>query len=188
MLKHAEQLRQRLPDLIRGWLVVVGMRRLSMSMNHGDTDGIAQEVMSQPTNRNGRYRFRSGQPLDPDAGVHPEMVGDDAEVSVNSDIPNSPEQLIAMQDNKQVRPEKPDRSQSAKVKQVLELMEQLETSAHDDQQIALEIVRHLERFHDEVVEEMQDDTDAKHSQIAAWAVDADRLMHCRIVLESIDLE
>jgi hypothetical protein len=67
-------------------------------------------------------------------------------------------------------------------------MEQLETSAHEDQQIALEIVRHLERFHDEVVEEMQDDTDAKHSQIVAWAVDADRLMQSRILLASVDLD
>jgi predicted metal-dependent HD superfamily phosphohydrolase len=113
--------------------------------------------------------------------------GPEEALVVGSGIPNSPNELIAMQESKSERPEKPERQQSAKVKQVLELMDKLETSADDDQQIALAILRQLERFHDGVVEEMREDEEAKHSQIAAWAVDADRLMHCRIFLESIDL-
>ena len=144
--------------------------------------------MSQPTNSNGRYRFRSGEPLDPNAGVHPEMVDSGLEAAGTAGVPNSPDQLIAMQENKPQRPEKPEHTQSPKVKEVLELIENLDTTAHEDQQIALAIVRHLERFHDEVVEDMEQDEQAKHSQISAWAVDADRLMHCRIVLESINLE
>lgn len=144
--------------------------------------------MSQPTNSNGRYRFRSGEPLDPNAGVHPEMVNSGLEAAEISGIPNSPDQLIAMQENKPQRPEKPEHTQSPKVKEVLELIENLDTTAHEDQQIAVAIVRHLERFHDEVVEDMESDVGAKHSQIAAWAVDADRLMHCRIFLESINLD
>jgi hypothetical protein len=141
--------------------------------------------MTQP---NGRYRFQGDQPLDPDAGVHPEMVSSASSEPVSGGIPDSPDQLIAMQENKPQRPEKPERSQSSKVREALEFIEKLDTSAHEDQQIALAIVRHLERFHDGVVDDMQDDADAKHSQIAAWAVDADRLMHCRIFLESVDLE
>jgi len=135
----------------------------------------------------GRYRFFGGRFADPNEGVHPEMVDLDGAASDSSGIPDSPDALIAMQENKPERPEKPERIHSVKVKQVLDLMEKLETSADDDQQIALAILRQLERFHDGVVEEMREDEEAKHSQIAAWAVDADRLMHCRIFLESIDL-
>ena len=147
--------------------------------------------MSQPHDNaspstGGRYRFFGGRFADPNEGVHPEMADLDG-APLASGIPNSPDELIAMQDDQARRPEKPERSQSAKVKQVLDFMEKLETSATEDQQIALSIVRHLERFHDGVVEEMQEDSEAKHSQIAAWAIDADRLMHCRILLESIDL-
>jgi hypothetical protein len=141
-----------------------------------------------PERSSGRYRFRRGRFIDPSEGVHPEMAEVDSTPSSGGGIPSSPDELIAMQQNKPQRPEKPERNQSPKVKDVLALMEKLETTAHEDQQIALAIVRHLERFHDGVVEEMQDDEDAKHSQIAAWAIDADRLMHCRIFLESIDLE
>ena len=35
---------------------------------------------------------------------------------------------------------------------------------------------------------MQEDDGAKHSQIVAWAIDADRLMRSRLLLESVDLE
>ena len=35
---------------------------------------------------------------------------------------------------------------------------------------------------------MKDDEQAKHSQIVAWSIDADRLMRSRILLESVDLE
>jgi hypothetical protein len=158
--------------------------------NRGDAGVVAfGDVMTQSSNTpHGRYRFQGGRPLDPNAGVHPEMApGPEEALVVGSGIPNSPNELIAMQESKSERPEKPERQQSAKVKQVLELMDKLETSADDDQQIALAILRQLERFHDGVVEEMREDEEAKHSQIAAWAVDADRLMHCRIFLESIDL-
>lgn len=134
-----------------------------------------------------RYRFCCGRFVDPNEGVYPKMVDLDGAASGSNGIPDSPDALIAMQENKPERPEKPERSHSAKVKQVPDLMDKLETSTDDDQQIALAILRQLDRFHDGVVEEMREDEEAKHSQIAAWAVDADRLMHCRIFLESIDL-
>ena len=147
----------------------------------------------EPQKRSGRYRYSSGKPVDPNEGVHPEMV--EAEMpqaeqglAAASGIPNSPQELIAMQESKPERPEKPERQKSPKVKQVLDLIETLDTTAYEDQQIALAILRHLESFHDDVVEEMKEDTDAKHSQIAAWAVDADRLMRSRMLLDSVDLE
>ncbi len=143
---------------------------------------------SEPTPPRGRYRFQAGKPLDPDAGVHPEMVANQAAAPAGGGIPNSPQELMAMQDNRSERPEKPERQQSPKVKQVLELLESLDTSAAEDQQIALFLVRHLESFHDGVVKDLQDDDDAKHSQIVSWAIDADRLYRARMLLESVDLE
>ncbi len=136
----------------------------------------------------GRYRFQGGKPVDPAAGVHPEMAADQADAPQGVGIPNTPEELIAMQENKSERPEKPDQEQSAKAKQVLDLIKMLATSAAEDQEIALALVRRLESFHDDVVAEMKDDAEAKHSQIVSCAVDADRLMHCRIFLENVDLE
>ena len=103
-------------------------------------------------------------------------------------IPNSPDQLIAMQENKPERHEKNSRPTSPKVSQVLEQIERLDTNAYEDQQIALTLVRHLEQFHDNVVEELQDDNDAKHAQIVSWAIDAERLMRCRMLLENVDLD
>ena len=123
-----------------------------------------------------------------DSGVHPEMATGQDNTPVGAGIPATPQELIAMQENKPERPEKPERQLSAKVKEVLDLIEKLETNAAEDQQIALTLVRRLEGFHDEVVDEMKDDADAKHSQIISWAIDADRLYRARMLLDSVDLE
>jgi hypothetical protein len=140
---------------------------------------------------NGRYRFQAGKPVDPDDGVHPELRSsafNDTAATPAVAVPASPEQLIAMQEKKPERPEKRSDQTRPKVSQVLELIEKLDTNAYEDQQIALALVRHLEQFHDNVVEEMQDDNEAKHTQIVCWAIDADRLMRCRMLLESVDLD
>lgn len=142
-------------------------------------------MSNQPS---GRYRFQDGQPLDPNAGVHPEMVNGDSAEPPAIGIPNTPRDLIAMQENRPERPEKPERQQSAKVRQVLDLIEKLDASAAEDQQIALFLVRRLESFHDDVVAEMKEDGEAKHSQIVSWAVDADRLYRARMLLDSVELE
>lgn len=102
--------------------------------------------------------------------------------------PASPQELIAMQQHRPERPEKPERKQSAKVQQVLDLIEHLDTGAAEAQLIALTLVRRLEAFHDEVVDGLQGDADARHSQIVSWAIDADRLYRSRMLLESVDLE
>lgn len=152
------------------------------------TDAKAGSQANEPSQPRGRYRFQGGRRLDPDAGVHPEMATGQDNAPVAAGIPASPQELIAMQENKPERPEKPERQQSAKVKEVLNLIEKLETNAAEDQQIALTLVRRLESFHDEVVDEMKDDAEAKHSQIISWAIDADRLYRTRMLLESVDLE
>lgn len=140
-----------------------------------------------PRPRGGRYRYEAGKPVDPDAGVHPEMAECQPTAGA-AGIPGSPDELIAMQHSRPSRPEKPDFELSAKVKQVLELIDRLETDAHEDQQIALALISQLEKMHVEVVEDLQDDATAKHGQIVSWAIDADRLLRCRMLLESIDLD
>ena len=155
--------------------------------------GVGSEADSQPLS--GRYRFCAGRPVDPSEGLHPELADTAQAVPLAAGIPSSPQELIAMQSNdtrpdndRAERPEKPERSRSAKVNEVLELISKLETSGLEDQQIALSLVRGLESFHDGVVEELREDDDAKHSQIIAWSIDADRLMRSRILLESVDLD
>jgi len=155
--------------------------------------GVGSEADSQPLS--GRNRFCAGRPVDPSEGLHPELADTAQAVPLAAGIPSSPQELIAMQSNDNIpdndraeRPEKPERSRSAKVNEVLELISKLETSGLEDQQIALSLVRGLESFHDGVVEELREDDDAKHSQIIAWSIDADRLMRSRILLESVDLD
>jgi hypothetical protein len=129
-----------------------------------------------------------------DRGLGLELSDAAQDVSVGAGIPNTPKDLIAMQTNgnsdneRSERPEKPERQKSAKVSEVLELIGKLDTSGLEDQQIAISLVRGLESFHDSVVEEMREDNNAKHSQIIAWSIDADRLMRSRMLLESIDLD
>lgn len=135
----------------------------------------------------GRYRFRAGQAVDPNQDVHPELLNNQGLQPGAACTPDSPEQLIAMQHKSNDHPEKPERHSSPNLKQVLELIDRLNTEPVDDQEIALAMVRKLEGFHDSVVEEMRDDPDAKHSQLVCWAIDADRLMRCRVLLESVDL-
>jgi hypothetical protein len=149
--------------------------------------------------RRGRYRFCAGQSVDPNEGLHPEMLAEDAAAlqrssdpsvtSANEVVPSSPAELIAMQnDANKPRPEKPERTPSANVTQVMELIDKLDTKAAEVLEIAFSLVRRLEGFHDAVVDEMRKDDDASHNQMIAWAIDADRLMQARILLGHVDLE
>ena len=138
----------------------------------------------------GRYRFRLGRSLDPHEEMHPEMR--DQDVSVGADVPGTIDELISMQNvnrSEETRPHKPERCDrhTAKVQRVLELIRDMDTTADEDKKIALILVQRLEEYHDRIVGELTEDCGAEHSQIAAWAVDADRLMHCRIFLDTIDL-
>jgi hypothetical protein len=132
--------------------------------------------MSTPSeSSSSRYRYVRGRQLDPQEAISP--------------IPNTPQELLAMQQPASAdRPEKPEPQASPRVQEVIALIDRLDTSAAEDQQIALRLLHRLESFHDEVVDEMRDDSDASHNQIVAWAVDADRLMRSRILLDSVNLE
>jgi hypothetical protein len=138
----------------------------------------------------GRYRQKDGTPLDPNEGLHPEMAEADLMPAAAAGIPSSPEALIAMQsrggDDDAADPDRQPLSE--KVKKVLALIEELETSSLEDQLIALALVRQLEQHHEQVMEGLLKDEGACHQQIMLWATDAERLMHCRMLLESVDLE
>ncbi len=137
----------------------------------------------------GRYRYCAGRPLDPSEGLHPEFHADAAPARQESGVPDSPAALIAMQDRSNApRPDEPERKPSAKVEQVLELLDRLETGAAEGLDLVQRLVRKLEHYHDRVVEEMCDDEEASHSQLIAWSIDADRLMRSRLLLESVELE
>ena len=141
-----------------------------------------------PQPPSGRYRYRGRIPMDPDEGRHPEVQ--DPGVGGNS-APHTPEDLINMQASSasRSRPDKPTKNDKTtlKTKQALDLLEKLELSPAEDKQVALSILRHLESYHDDEVGELIESTDSKRSQVAAWAVDADRLMLCRIFLEGVEL-
>ncbi|MEB3200573.1 MAG: hypothetical protein VKK62_08620 [Synechococcaceae cyanobacterium] len=160
-------------------------------------DGDGAPVPAPGDNRprpGGRYRFCGAQQLDPDAGVHPEMRSADLaagslEADAGAGVPASPAALLALQDPApQPRPEKPEFQASAGVLQVMELIDRLDTRPADDLEIAFRLLLRLESFHDEVVQELREDSEASPSQLVAWAVDADRLMRARHLLGSVVLD
>ncbi|MEB3349381.1 MAG: hypothetical protein VKO00_05110 [Cyanobacteriota bacterium] len=169
--------------------------RNSRNQPSPEEPGADQSGADGQSRRSGRYRYSGGQPVDPDGGVHPEMRAEAMEAAHASPdeaaarIPTSPAELLAMQDKPtNPRPEKPERQTSTKVTQVMELIDQLDTKAAEDLEIAFRLVRRLEGFHDEVVNDMRDDEEASHNQLICWAIDADRLMQARILLGNVDLE
>lgn len=121
---------------------------------------------------------------------HPEDPGREPSGEPGADhplaIPDSPQQLLAMQKGHGSDPAPP--TSSPRVLEVLERINALETTSAEDKQIALALLRKLEDLHDEIVEELRDDPEAPHSQIIAWSIDADRLTRARILLESVDLQ
>lgn len=154
----------------------------------------ASQPQEHPTTSTGRYRFVAGRAVDPAEAAaldacHPELEGQDSPLQAGSSVPESPAQLIAMQNNApKPRPEKPEPQPNPTVKKVMELLDTLEATPAEDLEIAVRLVRRLEGYHDSVVDDLRDDDSASHNQIVAWAVDADRLMRSRLLLESIDLE
>ena len=175
-------------------LAVVGRRREAELRT--DSTPMSSPSPSDPSGAgagarpSGRYRYCAGRPLDPSEGVHPDLASAAAPASAASGVPASPAELIAMQNQPpaSARPEKPERQPSAKVAEVMARIDQLDTSAAEDLQIVRQLVRRLECFHDEVVEELRSDDEASHAQLIAWAIDADRLMRSRLLLDSVDLE
>lgn len=73
------------------------------------------------------------------------------------------------------------------MERALALLSAQDLSPWESQQIALALLQQLESYHQGVVREMHDAPQSTPAQVACWAIDGDRLMHCRRLLESITL-
>lgn len=104
----------------------------------------------------------------------------------HASVPSSPAELVAMQQLLNDVPQAPLAKQ-ARVAQALTLLRSQELDAWGSQQIALALLQHLESYHQGVVAELQECPESTPAQMACWAIDGDRLMHCRRLLESITL-
>lgn len=110
-----------------------------------------------------------------------------ADSPVRQDIPSTPGELMAMQQrlSPSQPPEPPCMGQ--RVAQALTHLQTLGLNAWESQQIALALLQQLEGYHQGVVAELHDTHGSPPAEVACWAIDGDRLMHCRRLLESITL-
>ena len=77
---------------------------------------------------------------------------------------------------------------SVRVDQWLERIGALGCTPWETQQLCLALVAYLEEYHHQVLTTMEGgDQQATPAQVACWAIDGDRLMHCRRLLESLTL-
>lgn len=102
-------------------------------------------------------------------------------------VPSTPGELVAMQ-----RPFdailKPQRlGEAERLARVLALLQSQDLTPWECQQIALVLLQQLETYHQAVVAELHDTPQSTPAQVACWAIDGDRLLHCRRLLESLTL-
>lgn len=107
-------------------------------------------------------------------------------------VPSTPGELVAMQrllsDPLISDPPLPEQlGTQARVAQALTLLRSHALNAWESQQIALALLQQLDGYHQGVVAELHDSPESTPAQMACWAIDGDRLMHCRRLLESITL-
>jgi hypothetical protein len=137
-----------------------------------------------PFRRDGRSNRPSGeQPKPETAPSH--LPADNHEAKV----PTTIHELLALQEVQpnNYGPVTKSESDSGKVQEALRRIMDLSTSPLGDQQIALALIGRLERLHQAVVQQLQQDPDASHSQITPWSIDSDRLLHARNMLANVDL-
>lgn len=102
-------------------------------------------------------------------------------------VPSTPGELVAMQRRlDQQRLPLPTTCDS-RLQQALTLLQAQELTPWETQQIALALLQQLESYHQGVVAELHDTPESTSAQVACWAIDGDRLMHCRRLLESVTL-
>ena len=104
-------------------------------------------------------------------------------------VPTTIQELLALQELQpnNYGPVAKSESDSSKVQEALGRIMELSTSPLEDQQIALALIGRLESLHQAVVQQLQQDQDASHSQITHWSIDSDRLLHARNMLANVDL-
>lgn len=102
-------------------------------------------------------------------------------------VPATPAELVALQRSSGACPSLEEQAASPRVAQGLALLKAQQLNPWECQQIALALLQQLESYHQTVVAEMHDAPHSTPAQVACWAIDGDRLMHCRRLLESITL-
>jgi hypothetical protein len=137
-----------------------------------------------PFRRDGRSSRPSGeQPKPENAPSHLPVDNPEAKV------PTTIQELLALQEIQpnNYGPVAKSESSSGKVQEALSRILELSTSPLEDQQIALALIGRLEGLHQAVVQQLQQDPEASHSQITHWSIDSDRLLHARNMLANVDL-
>jgi hypothetical protein len=107
--------------------------------------------------------------------------------SASSCVPSTPGELLAMQQACGEPEQRQPPCDDAAVAGTMARQQALDLNAWESQQLALELIRQLEAYHKGVVAEMHASADNTPAQLACWAIDGDRLMQCRRLLESITL-
>jgi hypothetical protein len=137
-----------------------------------------------PFRRDGRSNRPSGEQ------PKPEMVSSHLPVdNPEAKVPSTIQALLALQEIQpnHYGPVAKSESDSGKVQEALRRIMDLSTTPLEDQQIALALIGRLERLHQAVVQQLQQDPEASHSQITHWSIDSDRLLHARNMLANVDL-
>ena len=102
-------------------------------------------------------------------------------------VPATPAELVALQRSSGASPPPQELADRSRVAQGLALLRAQELNPWECQQIALALLLQLESYHQAVVAELHEAPQSTPAQVACWAIDGDRLMHCRRLLESITL-
>jgi hypothetical protein len=158
-----------------------------------------QEVrMNAPRSTGPRFHDQGDSRPDRDAEGHPELPAQDGLGGNGAlrgstagpdqrSIPSTPGELVAMQRLLASQDQPPPQNEEGRVAQTLALLLTQDLQPWECQQIALALLQQLEGYHKAVVAELHDTPQSTAAQVACWAIDGDRLMHCRRLLESITL-
>ncbi len=154
--------------------------------------------MTAPRSNGPRSHDQGDWPSDRDANGQPEWLtqvpppdGDGPQRSAAGPdqrlVPSTPGELVAMQQLVGERQPTPAAGGDDRVAQTLALLRSHDLNPWECQQITLALLQQLESYHQAVVAELHDTPGGTPAQVACWAIDGDRLMHCRRLLESVTL-
>ncbi len=150
----------------------------------GSTGPRAHNPEGGPPERETPHR---SEPVEPKPGAGNGSALGSAASPVRQGIPSTPGELMAMQQRlSQSQPPEPPCSEQ-RVAQALRQLQSLGLNIWESQQIAVALLQQLEEYRQGVVAELHDTAGSPPAEVACWAIDGDRLMHCRRLLESITL-
>lgn len=154
--------------------------------------------MNAPRSTGPRSHDHEDRHLDPDGNGLPESRTPEPRAGVDATqrsaagrdqrlVPSTPGELVAMQQLLGQRQPPPAAGGDDRVARTLGLLRRNDLTPWECQQITLALLQQLESYHQAVVAELHDSSGGTPAQVACWAIDGDRLMHCRRLLESVTL-